>query len=269
MNKLADLAIATSIIRKLATPLSKTKDNTGYVDRVCNNIKKLLAKLPGGSSKVATIAAAMMLLKEHNLTEDNWESMFYLYYDKAVNLKLQEDGAMIGGGAAVNSAGSGDIQGIGIGPKGEPGVTPRKKNKYRAANKAAENTITKSLRRVLGEDETVPVNSSGGGDIASLGVIPRCSGGGVDVFSEPGFDANPDDGDDEGSNKVKVHTFGKNANTDFQENEIQRYHRVNQETINNVVEKYGPLISTKPKVDSGEFQVNISNRLDRLLHGKI
>lgn len=38
--------------------------------------------------------------------------------------KVNEDGIAA---AAVNSAGTGGVEGIGVGPKGEPGVKPRKK----------------------------------------------------------------------------------------------------------------------------------------------
>ena len=39
---------------------------------------------------------------------------------------INEDGGMVGG-SPVNSAGSGAIAGIGIGPQGEPGVNMKKK----------------------------------------------------------------------------------------------------------------------------------------------
>lgn len=38
---------------------------------------------------------------------------------------LKEDGMV--GGAPVNNTGSGEIAGLGVGPKGEPGVRKRKK----------------------------------------------------------------------------------------------------------------------------------------------
>lgn len=37
---------------------------------------------------------------------------------------IKEDMASVG---AFNAAGSGSVDGIGVGPKGEPGVTPKKK----------------------------------------------------------------------------------------------------------------------------------------------
>jgi len=37
---------------------------------------------------------------------------------------IKEDSASVG---AFNAAGGGSVDGIGVGPKGEPGVTPKKK----------------------------------------------------------------------------------------------------------------------------------------------
>jgi len=41
--------------------------------------------------------------------------------------RLKEDGVGMVGGAPTNSVGSGEIEGIGVGLKGEPGVKPKKK----------------------------------------------------------------------------------------------------------------------------------------------
>lgn len=40
----------------------------------------------------------------------------------------EEFGGMVGG-APVNNVGDGNIAGLGVGPKGEPGVNPKKKKK--------------------------------------------------------------------------------------------------------------------------------------------
>ena len=44
-----------------------------------------------------------------------------------MNKQLKEDGVGMVGGTPVNNAGGGEIAGIGVGPKGEPGVGKRKK----------------------------------------------------------------------------------------------------------------------------------------------
>ena len=41
--------------------------------------------------------------------------------------KLKEDGVSMVGGVPTNSASSGQIEGMGVGPKGEPGVKMKKK----------------------------------------------------------------------------------------------------------------------------------------------
>lgn len=40
------------------------------------------------------------------------------------------------GAAPTNNAGAGNVQGIGTGPKGEPGVTPSAMNRYKKKNQA-------------------------------------------------------------------------------------------------------------------------------------
>ena len=42
-------------------------------------------------------------------------------------MKLKENGVGIVGGTPVNNTGGGEIAGLGVGPKGEPGVSKKKK----------------------------------------------------------------------------------------------------------------------------------------------
>mgnify|MGYP003334480420 FL=1 len=44
-----------------------------------------------------------------------------------MNKQLKEDGVGMVGGTPTNNAGGGEVAGIGVGPKGEPGVGKRKK----------------------------------------------------------------------------------------------------------------------------------------------
>lgn len=113
----------------------------GVYDLMILKLKKLLAKVPGGQSKMASYAAALWLIKEHQeiesyvdtLTEEDLMDKFNHYMDYTtealdVNKKFEmmfEDGE---GGGIANSVGSGNIAGIGVGPKGEPGV-PKKVQK--------------------------------------------------------------------------------------------------------------------------------------------
>ncbi len=110
----------------------------GIYDTMVLKLKKLLAKTPGGQSRIASYAAALWLIREHDeiernseyLSEEDIESKFnqYLHYTTEsldVNKKFEimiEDGI-------VNSAGSGAIAGIGVGPDGEPGVSKKRQKK--------------------------------------------------------------------------------------------------------------------------------------------
>lgn len=152
---IVDLFLVYQFIRRLATPfeswdahkqgvidkdgkiLVKKSDRTqeqrkswGTFDVMVANLKKLLAKVPGGSSKIASYAAALYLIREWNhfsadslLTEDVTEeqlseslSIFndryvdYILFEKNVNKKinikpeLEEEPA--------NSVGGGNIAGM-------------------------------------------------------------------------------------------------------------------------------------------------------------
>ncbi len=159
-----DLFLVYSFIKRLVTPfdqwpafklgiidkdgniLRKKKDlrtieereSFGIYDLMVLKLKKLLAKTPGGQSRIASYAAALWLIKEHEeiefngeyLSEEEIESKFnqYLHYTTEsldVNKKFEimiEDGI-------VNSAGGGAIAGIGVGPDGEPGVSRKRQKK--------------------------------------------------------------------------------------------------------------------------------------------
>jgi hypothetical protein len=84
--------------KKLKSPESTEEHNAyGYFDRLVFNIKKLLEKLPGGKSRLASYAAALFLIKEANsereftekeLAQGLYESMEDL--DKRSLKKLNE-----------------------------------------------------------------------------------------------------------------------------------------------------------------------------------
>lgn len=156
---IVDLFLVYSFIKRLATPfnewpafklgiidadgnqLKKKKDLKtveeraafGVYDLMILKLKKLLANVPGGQSRIASYAAALWLIKEHEeietrgelMTEEDIESKFnqYLHYTTEsmdVNRKFE---IMFEDGVAVNSAGGGAVAGIGVGPQGEPGVS--------------------------------------------------------------------------------------------------------------------------------------------------
>lgn len=161
---IVDLFLVYQFIKRLTTPfdqweayklgiidaegneLKKRKDFTkvserqayGIYDRMILKLKKLLAKLPAGQTRLATYAAALWLIKEQKeiegnadtITEDLIESKLnhYIHYTTetySVNhnfrIMLEE--------VPVNSAGSGNIAGIGVGPDGEPGVSKKRQRR--------------------------------------------------------------------------------------------------------------------------------------------
>jgi hypothetical protein len=180
---IVDLFLVYSFIRRLATPFteweaykqgvidkdgnilkSKRERNTraekesfGIFDLMILKLKKLLAKVPGGSSRLASYAAALWLIKEWNhfsnesllnenvsedLLDESLDLFFsrYCYYiDLAENVKekmIEEP--------TVN-VGSGNIAGLGVGPQGEPGLTPAQMKRYKRKNKGP-----KRLRDIIG-----------------------------------------------------------------------------------------------------------------------
>jgi hypothetical protein len=96
------------------------------------NLKKLLGKLPGGQSAIASYAAALLLLREYDKKEVKEDFNDYVdssWLQKEFDIclaeakKMFEDGIA---GAPTNSVGGGNIAAVGIGPQGEP---PMRKSK--------------------------------------------------------------------------------------------------------------------------------------------
>ena len=160
-----DLFLVYSFIRKLVTPFEKwdayeegiidekgnilisrkdysknaQKKAFGIFDQMVLNVKKLLGKLPGGQTKLASYAAALWLIREEQrihatnyLTEESVE----LDLDTALERFMDENSSVIAEAAKieeepVNNVGSGNIAGVGVGANGEPGVTGKTKKKHK------------------------------------------------------------------------------------------------------------------------------------------
>lgn len=98
------------------------------------NLKRLLAKLPGGSSNIANLAAGLLLLKQWGLKkEDLHNKLFSLEEDFHAMLAVVED-------APVMSSGSGIVYGT---RAGETIVTPKGAEKYKKQNKSKINKLFK------------------------------------------------------------------------------------------------------------------------------
>jgi len=156
---IVDLFLVYQFIKRLATPFNeweaykegvidengnilkrsrdrrtvKERESFGKYDLMILKLKKLLEKVPGGNTRIGSYAAALWLIKENNEIPTEHRLVEYIHYIKEnqnVNNKFEtlfEEGI-------VNTAGSGNIHGIGVGPKGEPGVTPDKMKKYKKKN---------------------------------------------------------------------------------------------------------------------------------------
>lgn len=160
-----DLFLVYSFIRKLVTPFEKwdayeegiidekgnilisrkdysknaQKKAFGIFDQMVLNVKKLLGKLPGGQTKLASYAAALWLIREEQrihatnyLTEESVE----LDLDTALERFMDENSPVIAEAAKieeepVNNVGGGNIAGVGVGANGEPGVTGKTKKKHK------------------------------------------------------------------------------------------------------------------------------------------
>lgn len=158
---IVDLFLVYHFIKRLATPFNKWKayelgiiDENGEIlkpkkerrklkereafgkfDLMVLKLKKLLEKIPGGSSRVASYAAALWLIKEGNerdenvLTEETMESELQKY------MQFVEENAEVFEDAPANNVGGGAIAGVGVGPDGEPGVSRKKQKEYASKNK--------------------------------------------------------------------------------------------------------------------------------------
>ena len=162
-----DLFLVYSFIRKLVTPFEKwdaykldiiddngkvlisRKDFTtleqrksfGVFDQMVLNMKKLLGKLPGGQTKLASYAAALWLIREEqriNATNLITESAIEEDIESALKRFVSENGNIIAEAykkemeeEPANSVGGGNIAGIGVGADGEPGVSKKTSKKHK------------------------------------------------------------------------------------------------------------------------------------------
>jgi|TARA_B110000503_G_scaffold108253_1_gene161872 hypothetical protein len=129
------------LIKRKEFTLNRQKKAFGNFDQMILNLKKLLGKLPGGQTKLASYASALWLIREQQridatnyLTEESLEEDFELALERFYN----ENKAVIAeaakrelGEEPTNSAGGGAIAGIGVGPDGEPGVSKNTMKKHK------------------------------------------------------------------------------------------------------------------------------------------
>ena len=120
-------AYKTGLIDKNGKVIVSKADRTpeqeksfGYFDRLVANLKKLLGKIPGGKTRIASFAAALLLLREKNLDPDDIEYLeeCLQHYMKEAEMLSEE----MGGGPTVTT-------GVGPGMGDDPQAFPKKKRK--------------------------------------------------------------------------------------------------------------------------------------------
>jgi len=92
------------VLKKRGSLTTQESEVWGYFDVMVNNMKKLLAKVPGGRSKMGLYAASALLFKEHKNLEGKTDEEIEQYFNEEI----------------ANVVGDGKIAGVGIGPQGEP-----------------------------------------------------------------------------------------------------------------------------------------------------
>jgi len=118
--------------------LKAERDAFGVFDLMVLNIKKLIEKLPGGQTRIASYAAALFLIREHNMFLKDSEQINL--NENRVILITEQIGYFLQEGQAyyttifesvkqkksmeeeipTNSVSSGNFAGLGFGPQGEP-----------------------------------------------------------------------------------------------------------------------------------------------------
>jgi hypothetical protein len=124
------------VLRKSASLKTQEEKNSWrYFDRLVANLKKLLGKVPGGKTRIASYAAALLLLREEkylsDLDDDQLEQVVESMLPNYISLAqryITEEGEAV---APANNVGGGKIAAVGIGPQGDPPAKLRnKKNQF-------------------------------------------------------------------------------------------------------------------------------------------
>jgi len=133
------------LIKRKDMNTTTQKNSFKLFDLLVLNLKKLLAKFPGGRSKIATYAAALFLIKEaKNYDEDSMANLeedfadFFAQNAAMIAENMEED-------APVNNVGDGNIAGTRAdGLK----ITPKRRKKYKDQNAIDQKNIAMNIRRI-------------------------------------------------------------------------------------------------------------------------
>lgn len=176
MKEVIDLAITYKFLKNLVTPFEKwpayklglidkngnilkprnqrlkqeEKDALGYFDVVTLNLRKLIGKLPGGQSAIATYAAALLLMKEYpkKQLKEGFEPS-----EQQVAFMLQEVMKEINEELAVTNS-TANIAGL---TPDSIGVKKKAMIRYKKANqKLAPSRLGKRFVNFVAEEEKKP-----------------------------------------------------------------------------------------------------------------
>jgi hypothetical protein len=147
-----------NVLKKRKSLATREEKNAfGIYDLMILNIKKLIEKVPGGQTRLASYMAALYLIREwnhfsndtmltENVSDDSiYESIesFSRYLDytldeSVVKVKNEEVPTM--------NVGSGNIAGLGVGPQGELGLNRTQMRRHKSRTKDGK----KRLRDIIG-----------------------------------------------------------------------------------------------------------------------
>lgn len=175
MSRAVDSIIAYRVLRLLVTPFSETEAfKLGIIDakgkelkkmyqlntvqerdaytllhRLVFRLKRIIEKIPIENKRLVSFAAALSLIKEK--VEQNLEPIDLEYqFTKRLKAEITEEINIVNRfinndyiktfkqfseDLAANAVGNNAIAGIGVGPKGEPGLNLRQRKKYKNRNK--------------------------------------------------------------------------------------------------------------------------------------
>lgn len=131
-------AYRTGVIDDKGNILIKPKDrhtldqkrSFSKFDVLVLRLKRLLAKLPGGSSRLASYAAALLLIREDwkQYSEDELQQLNIEQELNTIMESLDEEGI-------ANVAGAGNVAGMGYKGADDVKVSPRAAKRYKKRNK--------------------------------------------------------------------------------------------------------------------------------------
>lgn len=176
---IVDLYLVYSFIRRLATPFNewdayklgiidergnilkkrktlatiKERDAFQLFDLLVLKIKRLIEKVPGGKSRLASYAAALYLIKEdwQSMSEQQLEQSLEQYFatlDESVDYQFELYERLVDEDVPANVASSGAIAGMGYNGPNDIKVPPAAASRYKRKNKKQQIDLAKIIKKV-------------------------------------------------------------------------------------------------------------------------